>query len=362
MNIDAVCPEQYAALLAEKAEQTRQLFTSFEPPELEVFASPPQHYRQRAEFRVWHEGDDLFYAMFEPGDKRNPIRIDSCPMVAEPIEQVMFALLERIKAEPVLRRRLFQVDFLSTLSGQVLVTLLYHRPLEQDWIDAAGSLRAEFGFQLIGRSRKQKHVFDNDWVLERLSVAERELVYQQVENSFTQPNAAINQQMLSWARDAVQGNGGDLLELYCGNGNFTLALSDCFERVLATEIAKVSVNSAHYNLERNGIDNVTIARLSSEEFTQALNKVRPFRRLRDIELDSYSFSTVLVDPPRAGLDEGTLGLVQNYPVIVYISCNPETLVRDLQELHQTHRIERLALFDQFPYTHHKECGVLLQRR
>ena len=362
MNIDAVRPELYDTLLAEKAEQTRALFAAFETPELEVFSSPTSHYRQRAEFRIWHDGDDLFYAMFAPGDKRNPIRIDSCPMVAERIESTMYPLLERLKAQPELSRRLFQVDFLSTLSGELLVTLLYHRPLEQDWIDCATALQRELGVEIIGRSRKQKIVLERDWVLEQLPVGDRTLTYQQVENSFTQPNAAINVQMLAWARDICADRTGDLLELYCGNGNFTLALSDRFERVLATEIAKVSVNSAHYNLERNGIDNVAIARLSSEEFTDAINKVRPFRRLREIDLDSYNFSTVLVDPPRAGLDDGTRALVQNYPAIVYISCNPETLVRDLQQLTQTHRIERLALFDQFPYTQHKESGVLLVRR
>ncbi|RDE24215.1 tRNA (uridine(54)-C5)-methyltransferase TrmA [Motiliproteus coralliicola] len=362
MNIDAVAPEQYQQQLAEKAEQMKSLFGPFSPPELEVFPSPPSHYRQRAEFRVWHEGDDIFYAMFEPGDKRRPIRLDSCPMVSERIEQTMFELLELIKPQPCLRKRLFQIDFLSTLSGELLVTLLYHRPLEQDWIDAATELQQQLSVEIIGRSRKQKLVLDHDWVVERLPLDGVALEYQQVENSFTQPNAAINIEMLNWARDVTQQAGGDLLELYCGNGNFTLALSDRFDRVLATEIAKVSVNSAHFNLERNGIDNVTIARLSSEEFTQAINKVRPFRRLREVDLDSYDFSTVLVDPPRAGLDDGTRTLVQGYQAILYISCNPETLVRDLKQLTQTHRIARLALFDQFPYTHHKESGVFLVRR
>ncbi len=362
MNIEAVNPEQYSALLVEKAAALRSQFVDFGPPELEVFASPVQHYRQRAEFRIWHDGDDLFYAMFAKGDNNTPIRIDRCPMVSVRIEALMFVLLERLKASSELSRRLFQVDFLSTLSGELLVTLLYHRPLQQDWLDAAQVLQAELNIDLIGRSRKQKWVINRDWVLETLNIDGRELRYQQVENSFTQPNAAINVQMLGWARDVTRGCGGDLLELYCGNGNFTLALSDQFDRVLATEIAKVSVNSAHYNLQLNGIDNVCIARLSSQEFTEAMTGVRPFRRLREIDLPSYNFSTVLVDPPRSGLDLGTLALVQNYRFILYISCSPDTLARDLETLTLSHRIERMALFDQFPYTEHKESAVLLVRR
>lgn len=55
-------------------------------------------------------------------------------------------------------------------------------------------------------------------------------------------------------------------------------------------------------------------------------------------------------------------MVQAYPCILYISCNPQTLCDNLATLSTTHDITRLALFDQFPYTHHMECGVLLTRR
>lgn len=124
-------------------------------------------------------------------------------------------------------------------------------------------------------------MLDQDFIDERLSVAGKEMVYRQVENSFTQPNAAMNVQMLDWALKATEGSKGDLLELYCGNGNFSLALARNFERVLATEIAKPSVAAAQYNIAANHIDNVQIIRMSAEEFTQAMNGVRQFNRLED---------------------------------------------------------------------------------
>ncbi len=188
-----------------------------------------------------------------------------------------------------------------------------------------------------------------------------EMIYRQVENSFTQPNAAMNIQMLEWALDVTKGATGDLLELYCGNGNFSLALARNFDRVLATEIAKPSVAAAQYNIAANHIDNVQIIRMAAEEFTQAMNGVRQFNRLQGIDLHSYQCETIFVDPPRSGLDSETEKMVQAYPRILYISCNPETLCRNLETLSQTHNVTRLALFDQFPYTHHMECGVLLTR-
>ena len=55
-------------------------------------------------------------------------------------------------------------------------------------------------------------------------------------------------------------------------------------------------------------------------------------------------------------------MVQAYPRILYISCDPQTLCDNLATLSKTHEISRLALFDQFPYTHHMECGVWLTRK
>ena len=168
--------------------------------------------------------------------------------------------------------------------------------------------------------------------------------------------------MLGWALDVTRNATGDLLELYCGNGNFSLALARNFRQVLATEIAKPSVDSAQYNIAVNQIDNVRILRMSAEEFTMAIKGKREFNRLKEIDLQSYQCNTIFVDPPRAGLDKATLKMVQEYERILYISCNPETLKDNLGELCQTHRIERLALFDQFPFTHHIESGVYLVRR
>src|SRR5690606_1220474 len=113
----------------------------------------------------------------------------------------------------------------------------------------------------------------------------------------------------------------------------------------------------------NAIENIQVARLSAEEFTQAYNGEREFRRLEEAEIDisSYNFDTVFVDPPRAGIDDETLKLIQRFERIIYISCNPETLYDNLKQLSQSHKITKFALFDQFPYTHHVESGVLLEK-
>ncbi|WP_027251543.1 tRNA (uridine(54)-C5)-methyltransferase TrmA [Photobacterium halotolerans] len=368
MAATPINPATYQAQLDEKAERIQALFADVDTPELEVFASPAQHYRMRAEFRVWHEGEDLYYIMFNQ-ETREKYRVDQFPQASRLINDLMPLLVDAMKPNRALRHKLFQVDFLSTLSGEILVSLLYHRQLDDLWVAEAKALKQRlndegFNLNLIGRARKQKIVLDQDYVIEKLTVHDQTLTYQQVENSFTQPNGEVAQKMLEWAVDCTQDSEGDLLELYCGNGNFSLALAKNFDRVLATELAKPSVESAQHNIAANKIDNVQIIRMSAEEFTQAMEGQREFRRLKDnnIDLSSYNCNTIFVDPPRSGMDEDTCRMVQAYERIVYISCNPDTLKANLEILGHTHRITRFALFDQFPYTHHMEAGVMLERK
>ena len=97
----------------------------------------------------------------------------------------------------------------------------------------------------------------HDYVVEKLDVGGRTFSYRQPEGAFTQPNGTVNQKMLNWAFEALGERSDDLLELYCGNGNFTLPLATRVRKVLATEISKTSVNAALSNLSENAVENVT---------------------------------------------------------------------------------------------------------
>mgnify|MGYP000019851660 FL=1 len=357
--------DNYDQQLSDKSQEMTALFSCFDLPTAEVFPSKPLNYRLRAEFRVWHQGDDLYYIMFN-SETKEKFRVDHFPVASTLINQAMKALLDSIKDKKELRYKLFQVDFLSTLSGELLISMLYHKPLEPTWEENAKKLRAELSsiapVDIIGRAKKQKIIIDKDYVMESLQVGSDTFIYQQVENSFTQPNGGVNEQMLLWAQQATVDAGGDLIELYCGNGNFSIALAQNFDRVLGTEISKTSVRSAQINIKANNINNIDIVRMSSEEFSQAMNGERKFRRLEGFDLTAYNYDTVLVDPPRSGLDKDSVELVSRFNRVIYISCNPNTLKENLVELTKTHHIEKYALFDQFPYTEHIETGVVLTRK
>ena len=94
----------------------------------------------------------------------------------------------------------------------------------------------------------------------------------------------------------------------------------------------------------------------------AFARRREFERLKGIDIFSYDFSHVLIDPPRAGLEPSVIDFIKNFQNLIYISCNPQTLFENLSSLCATHEVRRFAIFDQFAHTSHIECGVLLRRR
>ncbi|HAC67855.1 MAG TPA: tRNA (uridine(54)-C5)-methyltransferase TrmA, partial [Pseudomonas sp.] len=89
MSQPSFAPADYQVQLDAKATRLRELLAPFQAPEPEVFASPLQHYRLRAEFRLWRENEERHYAMFAPGDKHTPILIEDFPIASQRINDLM---------------------------------------------------------------------------------------------------------------------------------------------------------------------------------------------------------------------------------------------------------------------------------
>ncbi|SFV75703.1 tRNA (Uracil54-C5-)-methyltransferase [hydrothermal vent metagenome] len=350
----------YEGQLDEKISENKLLFSEYYDGDISIYKSLTSHYRARSEFKIWHKGNAIFYAMNHQ-DKKNVVLIDECPQVNTFIADLMPKLLHLIK-EKKIDFKLFGADFLSSSKGEIVVSLLYHRKLDDEWFQKAKEIASELDIYIIGRARKQKLVIGQDFITEYLNINEKIYKFHYIENSFTQPNPRVNEQMIAWAMKSLSNIGGDLLELYCGAGNFTIPFATQFQKILATEISKSSINAAKENMALNGVTNIEFVRMSVEEFVQALDGVRSFRRMQHIDIQSYDIQTLFVDPPRSGMDALSLQFATRYQNILYISCNPKTLYRDIEILSKTHKIVDMALFDQFPYTHHVEMGVKLVKK
>ncbi|WP_416825717.1 tRNA (uridine(54)-C5)-methyltransferase TrmA [Helicobacter ganmani] len=341
----------------------------------EVFSSQNSGFRARAEIGIYHLENKIHFAMrrLNPTSKKESrfVLIENCPNLLPNIQQILFILKDLLNTTEFYNFtiRLFSLEILSSQTNAILLTLIYHRNLTESWKKEAENLcqklqlALNLEIHLIGRSKGVKWVVGKDYLTESLRILDKTYLYRYFEGAFTQPNPLINAQMITWIlRHLEDSKTQDLLEMYCGCGNFTIPLAQKFRKVLATEISKASIQAAQFATQINQISNIHFVRLSGEECMEALNNVRKFHRLREIPLDSFRFSAVLIDPPRAGLGAEICHFLQRFQTIIYISCNPVSLKKDLEILTQTHTILHTAFFDQFPHTHHLESGVILKSK
>lgn len=344
---------------AQKSHFAKELFSELlKGLEIEEFQSPLKAYRNRVELAFYKDEQGLSYASFE-GKKK--VKIQSLDFAETQIQDLMPRLLSYLKANKTLTNKLFGVEFLST-KKDFSISLLYHTDISL-LQDELAKLSKDLKTNIIARSKGKKCVFGDEKLKQSLDIKGQKFEYIFSNDCFIQPNTFINEIMISWVLSKLEKDiKNDLLELYCGYGNFTLPLSRLFHKVLASEISKKNIEFALQNCELNQSQNISFIRLSSEELVKAFQKEREFFRLRHINLDEFNFSHVFVDPPRAGLDKLTLEFISNFKNIIYISCNPLTLKDNLNFLSKSHTIKHFAIFDQFAHTPHLECGVILENK
>ena len=141
----------------------------------------------------------------------------------------------------------------------------------------------------------------------------------------------------------------DVLDLYCGIGTISLYLARYCRSVTGVEIVKEAVDNAMDNAAMNGMDN---ARFILADASKGMDEY-----LKDKDV-------LIVDPPRKGLSESLIRSIINSDVerMVYVSCNPVTLARDLKLLNEAFDLDEIVPFDMFGYTVHVECVTCLERK
>ena len=309
--------------------------------------SPASSYRSRCEFGY----KNGFYTMVKDGKK---ILLDHYDLPVSAIQNIMKPLLSEININPLINKKLFQINF-RAVNQVILVTLIYHKPLDQCWLEAVKMIENKLPINVIGRSKKQLLASNLTELEDYIDINPSYYLYQN-DKTFYQPNAFLMPKMVQLVISLIK-NPRDLLELYCGSGTFTIPLSYTFNNIFATENNRDSISYLKKSISKNDIENIYYARLSDIELMDAL-KGRIFRRLEDVDLENFDFSHILVDPPRSGLSNNITEILNKFDNIIYISCNPDTFQRDLDNL-KDYKIEKLEVFDQFSNTPHIELIALL---
>ena len=171
--------------------------------------------------------------------------------------------------------------------------------------------------------------------------------------SFFQTNSSCCGSLYAAIKEEAKGMGrGSALDLCCGLGGITLQVADIFSDVTGVDISGRNIEDALINAKLNGIDNVNFVCQDAEKYIQEISASGAIKK----------FSTIILDPPRAGLSRKTKLAVRDSRAknIIYVSCNPKNLAEDLKTLIEAYDIEKMAPVDMFPHTRHAEIIAILK--
>lgn len=232
----------------------------------------------------------------------------------------------------------------------------------RDWARAVAALSPAVKSVTLGLNASRANVaFAEDEVVlagagavvERLLGLEFEIV----RNAFLQTNSAQAEHLYRAALDAARIEGGEtVLDLYCGAGTLTLLFARAAAGAVGVESVPDAVERARRNATRNGLGN---ARFVCGEARQVLREWAHGKREGAVKPD-----LVVVDPPRAGLHPRVVFRAAELRPrrIVYVSCNPATLARDLKDFAPLgYTLAEVTPYDMFPHTPHIECVARLER-
>lgn len=169
--------------------------------------------------------------------------------------------------------------------------------------------------------------------------------------SFYQINPMQTEKLYNLALEKAELTGKEtLLELYCGIGTIGIFMAKKAKQVYGIEIVEDAIKDAKENCKINNISNAKYYVGDTEKLLSDL-----------IEKEKIIPDVVVVDPPRKGLDKTTIENIKNIKAkkVIYISCNPATLVRDLTYLVENYEIQEIQPIDMFPFTSHVECVVVM---
>lgn len=256
------------------------------------------------------------------------VEIDKCIIACEEINKVISKLKDIVKDNDI-------TDVMIRSNKGIL-------------LDIKGNVSKEV---ILNNFSDVSVIYLNDLLIKGNGFIEEEILGKKFNISpkaFFQVNSNVCSKIFSEVRDYIKDkNYSNALDLYCGTGVIGIIISDLVKSVVGIEVVEQAVENANSNKKLNNIDNVSFICDKVE------NRIDEFN---DIDL-------IIVDPPRRGLDKMSIDIILKIMPkgIVYISCDPNTLVRDLKVLNGRFNIKSVSIADMFPNTYHVETIVFLEK-
>ena len=318
------------------------------------FVPAPQAfgYRSRVQFKCYNAPQGFVLGFYRRGS-HYVIDVRRCPVIAPPIAAQM-AHFRALFDGSVYASLVPQID-VAVGSDEALRTIVHYRGKEPDAFCAWLAERLDVvdgaidGTVLVQTGRKSSLTLLRGEADLGIEVDEPPMTLHYGPGGFAQVHLAQNRQLVAHVMEAAEVTSKDtVLDLYCGMGNFSFPLARRAGEVVGVEDYAPSIVSADKNRDALGLTNATFHACSVEEF------LGRWKRTVDV---------IVLDPPRSGAREAIEGIIRCRPRrIVYVSCDQQTLMRDLTVLGQAYEVTSIEALDMFPQTCHTEALAMLERR
>lgn len=328
------------------------------------------NYRNRVQLPVAMVKGKLVAGLYKP-NTNHLVPINSCPIHNDKLNKVVATTVRLanefdIKAfdkntrRGVLRTIAARIGFNTS---QMQLTLVVSNP---HCIEKVKSLIAEVvklhpdivsTYINVNKNTKTHEMYGNEWihVSGRKEIVERlgSLKFSLLPRTFFQLNPKQTEIMYNLILEKAELTGDEtVVDAYCGTGTISLWLAKKAKKVLGVDSDKQSITSANYNAKLNNIKNVTFE-LGKAEYV--IGKWVKKGQRPDV---------VVVDPARSGLHDSFIDTLVSFPVnkIIYVSCNPSTLAKNLNKLKAIYDVKSVQPLDMFPQTAHVETITVLEKR
>ena len=360
----------YEEQLKKKEKQVKELCGRFGKPEPIIGMADPYHYRCKVH-AVFGEDrrHNIISGTYEEKTHRI-VQVDSCLLENEEADRIILTIRKLLKSFKI---RPYNEDtgyglFRHVLirygknTGEILVILVLASPIlpsKNNFVKALLKAHPEITSIVLNVNARGTSMVlgEKEHVLYGKGYIEDKLcgkTFRISPRSFYQVNPVQTEVLYGKAIEFAGLTGKEtVLDAYCGTGTIGLIASDRAKQVIGVELNKAAVADARLNAKRNGAKNITFYEQDAGRFMVQMAE------------EKKAVDVVFMDPPRSGSDEAFLGsLVRLSPKrVVYVSCNPETLARDLLYLKKHgYSMSRCVPVDMFPWTGHVESVVLLSQR
>lgn len=329
----------------------------------------PVHYRCKVQAAFGRDKSGIISGVYQSSTHKI-VPIDSCMIEDEKADAIIVtvrALLKSFKLKPFdensmtgfLRHVLVRKGYYS---GQIMVVLVTGTPIfpsSRQFVNALLERHPEITtvvqninnkFTSLVLGERSITLYGDGYIEDSIL----DCSFRISPRSFYQVNPVMTTQLYSKAIEYMELTGNEtVIDAYCGTGTIGILASRKAGRVIGVELNADAVRDAKFNAERNDIKNIEFFTADASDF------------LVDMAAQGHSADVVIMDPPRAGSDRRFMSAAVTLAPekIVYISCNPETLARDLNYLVRNgYRVRRLQPVDMFPHTDHVETVCLLSRK